>query len=73
MQKPPVSILGLRASCLLRVVSLLRTGMSLVTTMGAVAFTRVKGPGRDADHPPPFSAEVEEILELYLYSPSGSS
>jgi len=33
----------------------------------------VKRPGRDVDHPPPSSAEVKEKVELYLYSPSGSS
>ena len=31
----------------------------------------VKRPGRDVDHPPPSSAEVEERIELYLYSSSG--
>jgi hypothetical protein len=30
-------------------------------------------PGRDADHPPPASAEVKERAELYLYSPPGPS
>jgi hypothetical protein len=30
-------------------------------------------PGRGVDHPPPSSAEVKEIVELYLYSPSGPS
>jgi hypothetical protein len=30
-------------------------------------------PGRDADNPPPPSAEVKETVELYLYSPSGPS
>ena len=33
----------------------------------------VKRPGRGVDHPPPFSAEVKERIELYLYSPSGTS
>jgi len=33
----------------------------------------VKGPGRDADHPPSSSAEVKEGVELYIYSPSGPS
>jgi hypothetical protein len=33
----------------------------------------VKRPGRGVDHPPPFSAEVKETVELYLYSPSGTS
>ena len=30
-------------------------------------------PGRGADHPFPSNAEVEERVELYLYSPSGPS
>jgi hypothetical protein len=33
----------------------------------------VKRPGRGVDHPPPSSAEVKEIVELYLHSPSGPS
>jgi hypothetical protein len=33
----------------------------------------VKRPGRGVDHPPLFSAEVTEGIELYLYSPSGPS
>ena len=32
-----------------------------------------KRQGRHVDHPPPSSAEVEGRVELYLYSPSGSS
>ena len=34
-------------------------------------FPGVNRPGRGVDHPPPFSAEVTERIELYLYSPSG--
>jgi hypothetical protein len=30
----------------------------------------VKRPGREADHSPPSSAEVEECVELYLHSPN---
>jgi hypothetical protein len=30
----------------------------------------VKRPGREADHSPPSSAEVEECLELYLHFPN---
>jgi hypothetical protein len=30
-------------------------------------------PGRGVDHPPSSSAEVKERVELYIYSPSGSS
>jgi hypothetical protein len=33
----------------------------------------VKRPGRGVDHPPSSSARVKEIVELYLYSPSGPS
>jgi hypothetical protein len=33
----------------------------------------VKQPGRGVNHPPPFSAEVKEKVELYLYPPSGPS
>jgi len=29
----------------------------------------VKRPGHEADHSPPFSAEVKECVELYLHSP----
>ena len=38
-----------------------------------VSFPGVKRPGRGVDHPPLSSAEVKERVELYLYSPSGSS
>jgi hypothetical protein len=30
----------------------------------------VKLPGREADHSPPSSAEVKDLVELYLYSPT---
>jgi hypothetical protein len=43
------------------------------STMGTGSFQGVKRPGRGVDHPPPSSAEVKERVELYLYSPSGSS
>jgi len=33
----------------------------------------VKQPGCGVDHPPPSIAEVKERVELYLYSPSGTS
>jgi hypothetical protein len=29
----------------------------------------IKRPGREADHSPPFSAEVKECMELYFRSP----
>jgi hypothetical protein len=29
-------------------------------------------PGREADHSPPFSAEVKECVELYLHSPNSA-
>jgi hypothetical protein len=38
-----------------------------------VSFPGEKRPGRGVDHPPPSSARVKEIVELYLYSPSGPS
>jgi len=31
----------------------------------------VKRPGRGVDHPTPSSAEVKQMVELYLYSPLG--
>ena len=42
-------------------------------TMGTGSFLEVKRPGRVADHPPISSAEVEERVELYVYSPFGLS
>ena len=41
--------------------------------MGTGSFQGVKRPGRGVEHPPPSSAEVEGRVELYNYSPSGSS
>jgi hypothetical protein len=38
-----------------------------------VSFPGVKPPGRGVNYPFPFSAEVKERVELYLYSPSGPS
>ena len=37
--------------------------------MGTGALPGVKRPGRDADHPPPSSAEVEESVEVYIFFP----
>jgi len=42
-------------------------------TIGAGSFPGVKRPGRGVDHPPQSSAEVNERVELYIYSPSGPS
>jgi hypothetical protein len=33
----------------------------------------LRRPGRGADHPPPPTANVQERVELYIYSPSGPS
>jgi hypothetical protein len=48
----------------------LRTNQAFFT-MGTGSFPGVKRPGRGVDHPPPSSADVEERVELYRYSPSG--
>jgi hypothetical protein len=37
------------------------------------SFPGVKRPERGVDHPLPYSAEVKERVEQYLYSPSGAS
>jgi len=42
-------------------------------TTGTGSSPGVKRPGCGVDHPHPTSAEVKERVELYLYSPSGSS
>lgn len=42
-------------------------------TMGAVSFSGVKRPERGVQHPHPSTAEVNETVELYLYSLSVSS
>ena len=39
--------------------------------MGTGSFPGVKRPGRGVDQPSPSSAEVKEIVQLYLCSPSG--
>ena len=41
-------------------------------TKGTGSFQGVKRPGHGADHPPPYSAEVEGRVDLYICSPSGS-
>ena len=38
-----------------------------------VSFTGVKRPRSGVDHQLPYSAQVKEKVELYLYSPSGPS
>jgi len=42
-------------------------------TVGIGSFPGVKRSGRGFDHPPPYSAEVNERVELYVCSPSGVS
>ena len=46
---------------------------SLMYSVNLVAFPRVKRRECGVNHPTPFSAEGEERVELYLYSPSGTS
>jgi hypothetical protein len=46
---------------------------SLLYTRNRVSFRDVKRPGCGVNHPLPYSAEVKERVELYLYSPSGPS
>ena len=36
--------------------------------MGTGSFPGLKRPGRGVDHQPPSSAEVNEVVELYLYA-----
>jgi hypothetical protein len=40
-------------------------------SMGTGSFPAVKRPGRGVDHPPLYSAEVKERVELYLYPTAG--
>ena len=40
-------------------------------TVGTVSFIAVKRPWRGADHPPPSKCRGQEMVGLYLYSPSG--
>jgi hypothetical protein len=42
-------------------------------TIGDRSFPGVKWPGRGVDLPPPPSAKVEGRVNVYLYSPSGTS
>jgi hypothetical protein len=41
-------------------------------TMCIGSFPEVKWPGRGVEHPPPSDAEVNERVELYIYSLSGA-
>jgi len=41
--------------------------------IGTGSIPGLRRPGRGVDHPPQFSAEFKERVELYLYSPSGPS
>ena len=45
----------------------------LAHPVGTRSFPGVRRPGRGVDHPPQYSAEVKERVELYLYSTSGPS
>ena len=47
--------------------------LSLLQNEYRVSLPGVKRPGRGVEHPPPSSAEIQETVELYLYSPSGPS
>jgi len=42
-------------------------------TTGTVSLLEAKRPGRGVNHPPALSAEVNERVELCLFSPSGTS
>jgi hypothetical protein len=48
-----------------------RWGVSSLLYNGYRVFQGVKRPGRGVDHPPLYSAEVKERVELYFYSPYG--
>jgi hypothetical protein len=47
----------------------LRPAQSPIQWVPGALSLGVKRPGREADHSPPFSAEVKEWVELYLHSP----
>ena len=46
---------------------------SLLQNWFRVSFPGIKQPGRGDDHPLPSTPEVQERVQLYVYSPSGSS
>ena len=62
------SLWGLRFSALVQAVPGAHPGSHTEGTWSL--YRGVKRPGSDVDHPPPSTAEVEENVELYLYSPS---
>jgi len=43
------------------------------TVLGTGSYGEVKLPGRVVDRPLPSNAEVKESVQLYIYSPTGSS
>ena len=46
---------------------------SASSTVGSRSLPGVMRPVQGVNHPPPSGAEVKERVDLYLYSPSGSS
>jgi len=48
-------------------------GAHFASAMSPESSPWIKRPGRGADHPPPSSADVNERVELYVYSVSGFS
>jgi hypothetical protein len=42
-------------------------------TMGTGSFPEAKRPGRGVNHPPQYSAEIKERVQLYFYCPPGPS
>ena len=56
--------------------ALVQTGFVTQTasyTMGTVSFPGAKRPEHGLDHPPPFSADIKDGVQLHLYSSSGPS
>ena len=63
---------GIGSRCEARFFAPVQTGPGVhpaSCTMGTGSFPGVKRSGRGVDHPPPFSAEVEGRVELYICSP----
>jgi hypothetical protein len=46
--------------------------MHVVFALSSGSFPGVEQPGCGIDHPPPYSTEVKERVELYLYPTSGT-